>query len=262
MLDSADADDFHTPLCPTLWRPNGSTCATVPSMEPVLFRVVSSPAVLIRRRLARCRTLTVPWPAHARTAIVARQARKRPIRIAFAGSIGGHIMANRLGFVHWRQRLRDACNGLKNRSSCTYLFQSLGGGAARSAIELYARSTFCLQPPGDTIVRTGIVDALSVGCIPVLFHPAQSALWPHFWRSPRMLFDWKELKAPSAENASDVLQTLLALPDQRVSDLQRDVASAARRTFYRGERGSANESDAVDVFVDVMLNLAHARARS
>ena len=31
----------------------------------------------------------------------------------------------------------------------------------------------------------GIIDALSVGCVPVLFHPRQAELWPHHWRGTR-----------------------------------------------------------------------------
>ena len=27
----------------------------------------------------------------------------------------------------------------------------------------------------------GIIDALSVGCVPVLFHPRQAELWQHHW---------------------------------------------------------------------------------
>ena len=41
----------------------------------------------------------------------------------------------------------------------------------------YARSDFCLMPPGDTLARQGIVDAIAVGCVPVFFHPGQLSLW-------------------------------------------------------------------------------------
>ena len=35
---------------------------------------------------------------------------------------------------------------------------------------LYWNATFCLQPPGDAVSRKGVLDALVLGCIPVLFH--------------------------------------------------------------------------------------------
>ncbi len=58
----------------------------------------------------------------------------------------------------------------------------MSGNGAEDALQLYAGSDFCLQPPGDTLPRPGIIDALSVGCVPVLFHPRQAELWPHHWR--------------------------------------------------------------------------------
>lgn len=48
---------------------------------------------------------------------------------------------------------------------------------ARAAVELYSQSVFCLQPPGDTIVRQAISDAIAVGCIPVFFHSEQARGW-------------------------------------------------------------------------------------
>mmetsp|Transcript_7091 Transcript_7091/g.26089 ORF Transcript_7091/g.26089 Transcript_7091/m.26089 type:complete len:558 (+) Transcript_7091:193-1866(+) len=53
---------------------------------------------------------------------------------------------------------------------------------ARHILEAYGSSTFCLNPHGDTASRKAIFDALLMGCIPVLFHPAQKALygWYHF----------------------------------------------------------------------------------
>ena len=48
-----------------------------------------------------------------------------------------------------------------------------GGGAPRlpnsalaNVYELYWKSTFCLQPPGDDLSRKGIIDSLLLGCEP------------------------------------------------------------------------------------------------
>ena len=253
VIDVADADDLHSELCPTLWRKFGETCASPSSIDQFVYRVVSSPAVLARKHLARCKTLTVPWASHARSPFVAVQHRVRAIRIAFAGAVSGHVMADRLGFSKWRRHLREACGALQDTSNCSSVFQSMAGGAARSAVELYSQATFCLQPPGDTIVRSGIVDALSVGCVPVLFHPAQAALWPDFWPpESRILFDWS-VREPDAGNASSALRNLLEMPEERVRSLQTAVAAAARRMFYRGEVGPADQPDAVDVLVESIL---------
>ena len=113
-------------------------------------------------------------------------------------------------------------------------------------------SHFCLQPPGDTIPRAGIVDALSVGCVPVLFHPAQQALWPRHWNASQasLLFDWSRKRG----NASEVLQQLLALPPERVEQLHRAAVAAAQAMYYRGELGDENAEDAVDVLVRTLTS--------
>ena len=260
VADVADVDDFHAPLCATLWRKDACR-----GDDPI-YRLVSSPPVLVRRRVTQCRMLTVPWPSHARSPDAALQPRTRNVRIALACGVTGHVLASKLGFEKWRRRLRDSCNAIKNKSLCTTLYQSLVGSRARSAIELYSRSTFCLQPPGDTIVRTGIVDAISVGCIPVVFHPAQATLWPQHWSANAgMLFDWtggavvdfshSAPAAAGAANATEVLRKLIDMPAARVRELQARVLEAARRVHYRGELGRADVPDAIDVLVDVLRSL-------
>ena len=52
--------------------------------------------------------------------------------------------------------------------------------AAAGVSQLYRRSDFCLQPPGDTVTRKGIFDAWGLGCIPVVFSElALSQYAPH-----------------------------------------------------------------------------------
>ena len=65
-----------------------------------------------------------------------------------------------------------------------------------------------------------------------------------------MLFDWSTARG----NASEVMQTLLAMPHERVESLQRAAAEAARSMYYRGDLGAPNERDAVDVLVDVLVS--------
>ena len=110
-----------------------------------------------------------------------------------AGSFGHR--ANMGAFpLRLRDKLRSRCSDAN--SSCTLLPTS--AGAAKVAA-LFWRASFCLQPyatqgsnprladpslpltrlslaldsGGDTISRKSIVDALLLGCVPVLFHPGQ-----------------------------------------------------------------------------------------
>lgn len=138
---------------------------------------------------------------------------------------------------------------------------------AREAIELYAQAHFCLQPPGDVIARGAIVDALSVGCIPVFFLRGQAALWPWHWNASdaSVLFDWAAVG--SARNATAVMHALVAMHG-RTAELRRRqaaVVDAAPRLLYRGagaahdgarrgkdaeaEAAGGVEPDAVDVLL-------------
>ena len=275
VIDTVDADyrSFH--LCTSLW--NRQSCLADQTAQ--VIRVVGSPPLTAhpaekrhaqRAQLAPCPALTVPWLSHARAPIPLRYGSTRTIRIAGAYSTFQHGMAIALGWADWRRDLRNACHGLRNGSLCSHSYMSMSGKGARTAIELYARSVFCLQPPGDVVARGGIVDAISVGCIPVFLHPAQQQLWPLHWKATRasVLIDWTNLANRNAtattigrekigrEAADKLLHRLLFMPQAEVLRLQRGVAVATRRMHYRTRQ--QNESvevalgsppDAVDVLV-------------
>ena len=52
------------------------------------------------------------------------------------------------------------------------------------------KSTFCLQPLGDTTTRKGIFDVMLYGCIPVIFHPL-SAPAMYTWHLSEEV--WKDI---------------------------------------------------------------------
>ncbi|KAK8332581.1 hypothetical protein V6Z12_A10G148400, partial [Gossypium hirsutum] len=50
-------------------------------------------------------------------------------------------------------------------------------------MNLFGRSIFCLQPPGDSLTRKSTFDSILAGCIPVFFHPG-SAYTQYLWHLP------------------------------------------------------------------------------
>eukprot|EP00315_Gephyrocapsa_oceanica_P047776 CAMPEP_0185529820 /NCGR_PEP_ID=MMETSP1366-20130426/102398_1 /TAXON_ID=38817 /ORGANISM="Gephyrocapsa oceanica, Strain RCC1303" /LENGTH=107 /DNA_ID=CAMNT_0028141449 /DNA_START=1 /DNA_END=320 /DNA_ORIENTATION=+ len=107
----------------------------------------------------------------------------------------------------------------------------MSGQGAEKALQRYAVADFCLQPPGDTLPRPGILDALTSGCVPVIFHPEQATLWPAHWRpldeiTPSgILFDFTD-GAPRprlrdhdharyAARAEHALRSLVEMPTER-----------------------------------------------
>ena len=139
----------------------------------------------------------------------------------------------------------------------------IGFGANMPAIAaLYSQATFCLQPVGDTIARSAIIDAMAAGCIPVFFHRAQTRLWPWHWNasSASVFIDWSRgMTNVTNRSGRAVLQHLHSIPAERVRRLQAGVASFVGRLTYRGESDeqntcrSAGERDAIDVLVEGLL---------
>ena len=252
VIGGPDADGSGTALCSGLW---GAQRSCEKGLADPIVRVTGNVPGLQSEVAGRgtrgfCRRLVVPYLSHARTPLLAAQQRhqmgpggKRALRIAYAAASWGHVDADAHGFVAWRKALRNACRALEAHQ-CQWVWISMSGNGAEKAIQRYADADFCLQPPGDTLPRPGIVDALSVGCVPVLFHPGQQTLWPDHWPSyneSSVLLDWTD-GAPRprvrdhkqyAERARQALQTLLAIQAPELQRLQRGLVAAAPNLIYR-----------------------------
>lgn len=134
----------------------------------------------------------------------------------------------------------------------------------------YAQSAFCLQPGGDTISRKGIVDALLLGCIPVLFHSGQRRLWPWHWgewvANATMLIDERLVR----NGVVDVVRTLAAVSSSQVEAMQRVIAQRAGRMMYaavdtgqlpRGTLPDSEPHDAFDIAMQGALRLSRDTRR-
>lgn len=118
-----------------------------------------------------------------------------------------------------------------------------------AAAALYWNATFCLMPGGDSVGRKAILDALLLGCIPVLFHPSQLIQWPWHWgrwvREATVLVDYRRVltsgvigrngsaSVPTAnEDATYPLDELRAIPTARVRTMQHAIAAHAHRMHW------------------------------
>lgn len=216
-----------------------------------------------------CRRLVVPYVAHARSSRAAQVTTGRTLRIAYAAASWGHVDAEAHGFVAWRKALRNACKRLhaRNASECQWVWISMSGNGAEAALQKYKDADFCLQPPGDTLPRPGVIDSISVGCIPVLFHPAQRTLWAHHWdgENSSVTIDFSggaprprlhEQKVYEAQ-ADAALRQLLQMPEAKLRQLKRGVAAAASRLVYgAGDTvEQANGADAIGILVERLRKL-------
>ena len=127
-----------------------------------------------------------------------------------------------------RERLIEQCKAAGSSSRCHY---SLPRSPATTA-QLYWEATFCLQPGGDTITRKAIVDALLLGCIPVLFHKGQAAQWGWHWGS------WVHSATITLNQSAvrhgklNVIDHLASLPAPKVEAMRQAIRRHAHRMHY------------------------------
>ena len=123
-------------------------------------------------------------------------------------------------------------NGVCSLLDLTYVPKNRIGESMQAALQMYWRSTFCLQPGGDSVARKGILDALLMGCIPVLFHTGQRLMWPWHWGS------WVEEATVLIQDTKvitgevDVVAELQAIPRARIERMQATLAQQAHRMHY------------------------------
>lgn len=137
-----------------------------------------------------------------------------------------------------RRELQHTC---AHESACSL-------GPPSHAFQQYWNATFCAQPPGDAISRKGVVDALLVGCIPILFHPQQRGQWP--WH----LSDWIDDASVLVTNVSRLISTLRAIDSVTVAKMRQTIAERAHRLVYR----EVDETD--DAFDRTLTHLAARRS--
>lgn len=203
--------------------------------------------------------------------------------ILIAGSFGHRVNMGEFP-VLLRERLSRRCSDAN--ASCTVV--STQAGMATIA-GVFWRAQFCLQPGGDTVSRKSILDALLLGCIPVLFHvgqrmqvqgpilpavchasratPLSYLQWPWHWREwvndATVLFDADDVLS----GRLDVPEALRAVPAARVAQMRATIARYAHRMQYSAvdsqalrESGAlpANEEDAFGRLLQGVWQLSRA----
>lgn len=210
-----------------LWR---STCPRR------VLQIVGSAAVLTTRKSA-CAQLAVPWVSHLYEP--QRAGGERPLLASASWNSRDHGFATLYGFTQWRVDLRHGCH--RHRRVCVWKYQSLSGSRAFDALGLYRASRFCLMPPGDTIVRQAIVDAVALGCVPVFFHPTQLRLWPRFWNARAASLLFNVTSGPPAVDA--MFETLMRLDAATERALRDEVNAAGPLLTFTSRAFSPNALD-------------------
>ena len=95
-----------------------------------------------------------------------------------------------------------------------------------------SKSTFCLEPAGDSPWRKSLADSITFGCIPVLFSELTDDVAPWFWK------DWKaraRVLVPREEFIAgriDLKKLLQSIPPQLLKVMQTTLKEKSRRFQY------------------------------
>lgn len=153
---------------------------------------------------------------------------KRALGTGVAAGFGMHGAMWRL-----RHRLRREC---RVAEECTWIDESDG----KRLYGAYERASLCLQPPGDSVTRRGVIDAILLGCLPVLFHEGQASQWP--WH-----FDWAHNASIVVTNHTGVLAQLRNIPRVTLERKHRILRKNAWKLVYRLNAG---KEDALSIILN------------
>jgi hypothetical protein len=157
----------------------------------------------------------------------------------------------------------------KASSACTMLGCARATGSTQchtpgNIMRLFQKTTFCLQPPGDTCTRRSAFDSMVAGCIPVFFHPG-SAYKQYRWHLPvddHLRYSVYIPDADVRERNVSIEAVLRAIPPATVERMREEVIRLIPRVLYADPRSKLETvKDAVDVAVNGVLDTV-ARIRN
>jgi hypothetical protein len=175
-----------------------------------VLRVVGNRRYLLTaEKKCNNQTIDIPFASHIHSWIPESFSFERPHKLFIAANWRTHFQSRNYGFDIWRKDILKYC---QSNVDCKHIIPGGRGYNMPEIAVMYSKSVFCINPPGDTLVRSAIIDSVALGCIPVFLHSQQSNLWNNFWtsRDCAINLSW-ELKNKSEQISS--LDSLYHLTD-------------------------------------------------
>lgn len=188
----------------------------------------------------------------------ARRSRRNTLML-FAGGGGG-------GGANIRGSIRAEC---ENRTDLCQMVDCSDGVCSHDPIRFMRpmlRSSFCLQPPGDTPTRRSTFDGILAGCIPVFFEEI-SARKQYGWHLPEDQYEDFSVYIPKEDvvfGGVRITEVLAAIPEADVRTMRERVLELAPGVMYRRHGSSAGLrliKDAVDLAIDGVLRRIRRKVR-
>lgn len=166
----------------------------------------------------------------------AEQSHERPLLLLASYNSVGHRNVYRqmdVRKVMERQCARAPdCEFVSLQARLSLNHDQHGFGILRTVFGKMHRAVFSLQPAGDWPNRKGIIDSLTLGCIPVLSHAEQRVLWPQHWgpwaNDSHVYLPFDDVLSGKVQ----LLAALRAIPRRRVDEMRRTIARNALSLVY------------------------------
>lgn len=192
---------------------------------------------------------------------------KRTTLMLFAG--GGGIS----GLPNIRRSIRIECENSTQSSNyfkaCEFLDCS-NGICEHDPIRFMSpmlKSTFCLQPPGDTPTRKSTFDGILAGCIPVFFEEI-SAKSQYSWHMPEEKYQEFSVFIPKEDvvfKGVSIVDVLMSIPQAEVARMREKVMEMMIGVTYRkhgSSLGLRSKKDAFDIAIEGTLERIKSRMDS
>ncbi|KAJ0971209.1 hypothetical protein J5N97_019168 [Dioscorea zingiberensis] len=124
-----------------------------------------------------------------------------------------------------------------------------------SVMRVFERSSFCLQPRGDSATRRSTFDAMVAGCVPVFFSPG-TAYEQYLWHLPTDHTRYSVfIPEDEVRNGKVIVQQVLSgYSEEHVRSMREEVVRMIPRLIYGDPRSRVEGfKDAFDVAVDGVL---------
>jgi xyloglucan galactosyltransferase MUR3 len=210
--------------------------------------------------------VAVPYPTYfhpeAAADVAAWQERVRHAERRWLFSFAGAPRPGNTQTV--RAEIIQQC-GASSRCSL-YRCGRVGGANCSSpggVMRLMEASTFCLEPPGDSLTRRATFDAVLAGCIPVFFHPG-SAYTQYAWHLPEDPDKYSVLIMHTDITARNVSieETLSKIPPETVTAMREEVIRLIPKVVYADPRSRRVDfKDAFDIAVEAVIDRVAGRRR-
>lgn len=107
---------------------------------------------------------------------------------------------------------------LDRPTRCTFV----KSGPTESTLQLSARSVFCLQPRGETLIRSDFYEAILLGCINVVFEADMALPFSSY-------IPWYQMivfipRNIALDESSNIIDILTEIPSHRVAAMQQSIA--------------------------------------